>query len=255
MSKLKALFFTGLCVAMSFSVQANEQKTYLKENAGKPGVKTTASGLQYKISQEGTGISPAASDLVTVHYHGTLIDGTVFDSSVQRGEPSSFALNQVISGWTEGLQLMKEGGKTTFYIPAELAYGDRATGKIQPGSTLIFDVELLEVKALNLPTSLAELKQFSIADMACGEAPKLPASAAGLDGIRPQAEAYTACARDYYSFTVARLKGLMAGAQAGDENYRDVTLDKIRDGKKTMSVHLDRAARFVQDFQKLAAGQ
>lgn len=119
---------------------------FLAENAAKAGVTTTPSGLQYEVITAGAGKSPVATDVVTVHYHGTLIDGTVFDSSVERGEPASFPLNGVIPGWTEGLQLMKEGGKTRFYIPSELAYGDRAASElIGPGSTLIFDVELIKV--------------------------------------------------------------------------------------------------------------
>jgi FKBP-type peptidyl-prolyl cis-trans isomerase FklB len=124
---------------------------FLAENGKKPGVMTTSTGLQYKITQEGTGASPDANDRVTVHYHGTLIDGTVFDSSVERNQPATFGLNQVIPGWTEGLQTMKEGGKTTFYIPSELAYGSRATGKIQPHSVLIFDVELKSVEKIESP--------------------------------------------------------------------------------------------------------
>jgi len=119
---------------------------FLANNAKQPGVKVTKSGLQYKTVVEGTGAAPQATDKVNVHYHGTLIDGTVFDSSVERGQPISFGLNQVISGWTEGLQLMKEGGKTIFYIPSELAYGPRAQGKIAANSTLIFEVELFKVE-------------------------------------------------------------------------------------------------------------
>ena len=119
---------------------------FLLANGKKEGVVTTNSGLQYKVTQEGTGIAPDANDRVTVHYHGTLIDGTVFDSSVERNQPATFGLNQVIPGWTEGLQTMKEGGKTTFYIPSELAYGARATGKIPANSVLIFDVELKTVE-------------------------------------------------------------------------------------------------------------
>lgn len=119
---------------------------FLEENKQAEGVETTASGLQYLVLQEGTGTEhPKASDKVTVHYHGTLIDGTVFDSSVERGETIAFGLNQVIKGWTEGLQLMVEGEKTRLFIPAELAYGNRATGGIPAGSVLIFDVELIGI--------------------------------------------------------------------------------------------------------------
>jgi peptidylprolyl isomerase len=121
-------------------------KNFLTQNEAAEGVKITESGLQYKVLQAGTGEThPSASSTVKVHYHGTLIDGTVFDSSVERGEPISFGLGQVIPGWTEGLQLMVEGEKTRLFIPAGLAYGNRAAGKIKPGSTLIFDVELLEI--------------------------------------------------------------------------------------------------------------
>ncbi|MGE8538370.1 MAG: FKBP-type peptidyl-prolyl cis-trans isomerase, partial [Acinetobacter sp.] len=121
--------------------------SFLTENAKKAGVKTTASGLQYVVTKEGTGKQPAASSVVKVHYTGKLVDGTVFDSSVERGEPIEFPLNQVIPGWTEGLQLMKEGGKATLYIPSQLGYGEQGVpGTIPPHSTLIFDVELIEVK-------------------------------------------------------------------------------------------------------------
>lgn len=119
---------------------------FLANNKNEEGVITTASGLQYKILTTGTGSEhPNVNSKVKVHYHGTLLDGTVFDSSVERGEPISFGLNQVIKGWTEGVQLMVEGGKTRFYIPSHLAYGNKAAGKIKPGSLLIFDVELLAI--------------------------------------------------------------------------------------------------------------
>ena len=119
---------------------------FLAENAKKEGVKTTASGLQYEVLSEGTGKQPVAADTVRVHYTGKLLDGTVFDSSVERGEPAEFGLTQVIAGWTEGLQLMKTGSKFRFFIPADLAYGDHgAGGSIPPQATLIFDVELLAV--------------------------------------------------------------------------------------------------------------
>jgi FKBP-type peptidyl-prolyl cis-trans isomerase FklB len=119
---------------------------FLAENAKKEGVKTTASGLQYKVNNSGSGKSPALTSEVTVHYTGKLIDGTVFDSSVERGEPATFPVNGVIAGWTEALQLMKEGDKWTLYIPFQLAYGERgAGGQIPPFAALIFDVELIKV--------------------------------------------------------------------------------------------------------------
>ena len=122
-------------------------QTYLQENAKKEGVHTTASGLQYKVLQEGTGRSPKASDTVRVHYKGTLLNGKEFDSSYKRGQPIEFPLNGVISGWTEGVQLMKEGAKYEFVIPSNLAYGRRGTpgGPIGPDETLIFQVELIKV--------------------------------------------------------------------------------------------------------------
>lgn len=121
---------------------------YLAANAKKEGVKTTATGLQYKSIKAGTGKTPKASDTVKVHYTGKLIDGTVFDSSVERNEPASFEVDQVIPGWTEALQLMKEGDKWQVVIPSKLAYGERGAGSdIGPNSTLIFDVELLAIEA------------------------------------------------------------------------------------------------------------
>lgn len=121
-------------------------KKFLEENKSNADVKETASGLQYVVEKEGTGAQPTAEDEVTVHYTGRLLDGTVFDSSVNRGEPTTFPLNRVIPGWTEGVQLMKEGAKYTFFIPSDLAYGPQGIpGAIPPHSTLIFDVELIKV--------------------------------------------------------------------------------------------------------------
>ena len=123
-----------------------EGEAFLAANKGKPGVKSTASGLQYQAVTEGKGAKPVATDTVKVHYTGTLLDGTKFDSSVDRGEPATFALNAVIPGWTEALQLMPVGSKYTLWIPSELAYGDRGTpGPIGPNSTLKFEVELLDI--------------------------------------------------------------------------------------------------------------
>ena len=124
----------------------NKGQAFLDENATKEGVVTTASGLQYQVLTEGQGAKPAASDEVTVHYHGTLIDGTVFDSSVDRGQPATFPVGGVIQGWVEALQLMNVGSKYKLFIPSNLAYGERgAGGSIGPNETLIFEVELLSI--------------------------------------------------------------------------------------------------------------
>jgi len=125
--------------------QAASEK-FLTENAQHEGIVTTTSGLQYLVFTEGTGASPKATDNVTVHYKGTTIDGKEFDSSYSRGAPATFPLNRVIAGWTEGLQLMKEGAKYRFFIPSNLAYGERGAGRdIGPNAALIFDVELIKV--------------------------------------------------------------------------------------------------------------
>lgn len=122
-------------------------EAFLAENGKKDGVVTLPSGLQYQVLKEGNGKKPSATDQVVCHYEGTLIDGTVFDSSYQRNQPATFGLNQVIAGWTEGVQLMQEGAKYRFFIPYNLAYGERGAGaQIPPFATLVFDVELIEVK-------------------------------------------------------------------------------------------------------------
>ncbi len=133
--------------------KANEEKgkKFLEENKAKPGIKTTASGLQYEVMTEGKGKSPKAEDMVEVHYKGTLTDGTEFDSSYGRGEPAKFPLNGVIKGWTEGLQLMKEGGKNRLFVPSELAYGPGGRPGIPPNSVLIFEVELLKIEGADKP--------------------------------------------------------------------------------------------------------
>lgn len=122
-----------------------EGLAFLEKNAQREGVVTLESGLQYEVLEEGEGEKPQADDTVTTHYEGRLIDGTVFDSSYQRGEPATFPLDRVIAGWTEGVQLMSPGAKYRLYVPADLAYGDRGAGSIPPNSTLVFDVELLEI--------------------------------------------------------------------------------------------------------------
>ena len=145
---------TAAFLGISFMAQADtasdnaaKGEAFLAENAKKDGVNVLPSGLQYKVEREGAGASPSATDKVQVHYRGTTIDGKEFDSSYKRGQPAEFGLNQVIPGWTEGLQLLKEGGKAPLYIPSKLAYGTRgAPGAIGPNETLIFEVELLKVK-------------------------------------------------------------------------------------------------------------
>lgn len=125
---------------------AGEGEAFLAENAKKDGVTVTASGLQYEVIQQGTGAIPSATSRVKTHYHGTLIDGTVFDSSVERGQPIDFPVNGVIAGWTEALQLMPVGSKYRLYIPYQLAYGERGAGaSIKPFAALIFDVELIDI--------------------------------------------------------------------------------------------------------------
>src|SRR3546814_376928 len=124
-----------------------EGEEFLATNKTKPGVKTTASGLQYQVLRAGNGAKPQATDTVRVHYLGTLLDGTKFDSSYDRNEPAQFALNQVIPGWTEGVALMPVGSKYKFWIPGNLGYGERGAGPIGPNSTLVFEVELLDIVA------------------------------------------------------------------------------------------------------------
>jgi len=142
-----SILSTTTIMAQDTSLNLAKGQAFLKENATKPGVHTTPSGLQYKVITEGHGKSHKATDTVLVHYRGTTIDGTEFDSSYKRNEPISFPLNGVIPGWTEGVQLMKEGGKMQLFIPSNLAYGSRgAGGVIAPDSTLVFDIELLKVQ-------------------------------------------------------------------------------------------------------------
>jgi FKBP-type peptidyl-prolyl cis-trans isomerase FklB len=144
---------------------------FLEENKKKPGVKTTASGLEYKVIKEGTGPTPKPTDMVTVNYRGTLINGTEFDSSYKRGQPATFPVNGVIKGWTEALQLMKKGSKFELFIPPNLAYGERAVGPdIGPNATLTFEVELLDVKPPPTPAPQASPK-------ASPQAPPRPAPA------------------------------------------------------------------------------
>jgi len=126
-------------------------EAFLAANKAAPGVVVTESGLQYIVLTEGTGAVPAATDRVKVHYHGTLTDGKVFDSSVERGEPATFALNGVIRGWTEALQLMKVGSKYRIFVPSDLAYGERGMRNIEPNTVLIFEIELLEIVKEDTP--------------------------------------------------------------------------------------------------------
>lgn len=146
-SKIQALAGTRQAAATAQEKQKGTE--YLTKIAAEPGIQKTAGGAFYKVVQEGTGPNPATTDTVKVHYSGALLDGTVFDSSVQRGQPATFPLSGVIKCWTEGVQAMKVGGKSKLYCPADTAYGDRGSPpKIKPGATLVFDVELLEIVQL-----------------------------------------------------------------------------------------------------------
>jgi len=140
------------------SRNAEAAKKFFAENGKKSGVKTLPNGLQYEVLKAGKGASPKKTDRVKVHYHGTLLDGQVFDSSVQRGEPATFQVGEVIQGWVEALQKMKVGDKWKLYIPAELAYGNRGMGPIEPGSALVFEVELLEILPSEEAAKPAEAK-------------------------------------------------------------------------------------------------
>ena len=138
------------------AAEAAKNLAFLEANKAKEGVKVLPSGLQYKVIKEGTGNTPTADDKVKTHYRGTLIDGTEFDSSYKRNQPAEFGVTKVIKGWTEALQLMKEGGKWELYIPANLAYGQRGRPSIPPNSTLIFEIELLEIVKPAAPSQAAK---------------------------------------------------------------------------------------------------
>ena len=146
MKSTNAILCSLLALLLTAACASSPSYDYLAENAQREGVVVRASGLQYRVLKEGTGVRPGVRDSVTVHYRGKLTDGRVFDSSYQRGEPATFQLNRVIKGWTEGLSLMREGAKWVLFIPPELGYGSQGAGQmIGPNETLIFEVELLKV--------------------------------------------------------------------------------------------------------------
>jgi FKBP-type peptidyl-prolyl cis-trans isomerase FklB len=152
-----------------------EGAKFLEENKKKPGIKTTASGLQYKVEKEGTGAQPKATDMVTVNYRGTLMNGTEFDSSYKRGQPATFPVNGVIKGWTEALQLMKIGSKYQLWIPPNLAYGERSVSpELGPNSTLIFEVELMDAKPAPTPGAAVPPKSSFTTASPKGTPPSAP---------------------------------------------------------------------------------
>ena len=246
---------SALIFLLSFSIfcRADAGQDFLKANAKKPGVVTTASGLQYKVIKAGKGESPTAQDLVEVHYHGTLIDGKVFDSSVERKQPASFALNQVIKGWTEGLQTMQAGGKTVFYIPPGLAYGERAVGSIPANSTLIFEVELLKVTKLNIPSTMKQLKAYQPPKLACGKSPVLPTKKdqALSESARKAGEKYISCLREFVKRGNTEMAGMMQLMKSGDENMRNAVLDQLKATKSSIKGQLESVAGFLDRFHEL----
>jgi FKBP-type peptidyl-prolyl cis-trans isomerase len=167
-------------------IAAETAKAFFAQNKTKEGIIELPDGIQYKIMKEGTGAFPAVTDTVTVHYKGTLLDGTVFDSSIDRGEPVTFPLNQVIKGWTEGMQKCKLGGKIQLFIPSELAYGDKATGPIPANSTLIFEIELLKIAAAAPEVAPATEKKAAPAKTATKTTTKTtPKPAAAKTAVKP----------------------------------------------------------------------
>ncbi len=165
-----------------------EGKKFLAENKSKPGVKTTASGLQYKVLKEGSGASPKPTDTVKVNYKGTTIDGTEFDSSYKRGQPASFPVNHVIKGWTEALQLMKPGAKYQLFVPEDLAYGERGAGAdIGPNATLLFDVELLEIVPEAKPATATDGEPDAAAPAGSAAPPRGSSSAPVKPAMSPAA--------------------------------------------------------------------
>jgi FKBP-type peptidyl-prolyl cis-trans isomerase FklB len=165
---------------------AAEGEKFLAENAKKPGVKTTASGLQYKVLKEGSGDPPKMTDSVVTNYKGTLLDGTEFDSSYKRNEPATFPVTRVIPGWTEALQLMKPGSKYELYVPSKLAYGERGAGRdIGPNATLIFEVELLSVKPPETPAAVAPGAPNTTAGTPSAKPPGTPSAATATPAAKP----------------------------------------------------------------------
>jgi FKBP-type peptidyl-prolyl cis-trans isomerase FklB len=169
---------------------AADGEKFLAENKKKDGVKTTASGLQYKVLKEGSGASPKETDTVVTNYKGTLLDGTEFDSSYKRNEPATFPVNRVIKGWTEALQLMKPGAKYQLFIPASLAYGERGAGRdIGPNATLIFDVELLSIKPPEVPAISPAAAAPTTSTATTPVAKPSPATSAAVSPVKPSPSA------------------------------------------------------------------
>lgn len=239
---------SGLLLLCSHGL-ADQGQQFLAENAKKQGVISTSSGLQYRVIRAGKGKAPKATDMVRVHYHGTLIDGTVFDSSVERGTPSSFALNQVIRGWTEGLQSMQPGGKSILYVPPELGYGDSKVGTIPPNSTLIFEVELLDVIPVYVPEDTGQALGYKAPPLACGNAPELDSSKPLSEAKRTEIDHYLLCASDYIKLVNLEFAAVYQVASSAAEQQRNEILDRIKLARKDAESRLEPATALLKQFK------
>ena len=259
-SKLLIVSIFCLCFAASTALQAgvataDTAKAPGQDNLDSADFVTTKSGLRYLVYKAGEGRSPAANDLVTMRYHGTLENGDVFDTNVDR-EPTSLTLNRVISGLSEGLQTMKVGGRSMFYVPAKLAYGEAKFGSIPPNSNLIYQVELLQVVVLNVPTDMKSVRTFEIDSMSCGKPPVLPKSKTDLRGIQDKVQQYSNCTRTYHTRVMGQMEALaVIGQKASDAKSQDDILKKLKQSEEKIQNVMQPAIDYLQRYHELASAK